>query len=426
MRILQVVHQYPPYKVGGTEIYAQNLSRALKARGHHVIVFHRGEPSLKRGVEASLDAQGVKVYAYREKVPPNPLRLFARSFRNPFMERSFAELILKEDPEVIHFQHLKDLSAALVSLAGKRGIPIVLSLHDYWFLCPNAQLLRWRDGTICEGPKLWLNCAYLCAAYRVGFSPILFPGPLVALLFAYRDRILRKALFMADLVVCPSEFVRSIFMKQGLPEGRVCTLENGIELSKGQILRKKEEKERVHFLYLGAIAWQKGVHILIEAFNRLGPAEATLTICGDETAFPDYTRKLREMASDSIIFQGAVGRSKMWATLASADVLILPSLWYEVSPLVIQEAFAAGVPVIASRIGALEEKVRHGVDGLLFPPGDATALCNLLRGLMANPSTLEGLRRNIRPVKTAMESAKEMEALYERYVLKGRNSDRGG
>ena len=92
----------------------------------------------------------------------------------------------------------------------------------------------------------------------------------------------------------------------------------------------------------------------------------------------------------------------------------MPSLWYENSPLVIQEAFAAKVPVIASDLGALAEKVRHGLDGLLFPPGDAASLREVLRRLIEEPAILKCLRANIRPVKSMAEHAKEIEALYER------------
>jgi len=422
MRILQVVHQYPPQKIGGTEIYTQNLSRALKNKGHEVIVFRRGETSAERRLGMRVGSDGLEVYTLYDMVARNPLSQFLSSFRNPFVDESFTEVLEEEAPDLIHFQHLKGLSNRLIVMAKERGIPTVLTLHDYWFICPNAQLLRWGDNKLCPGPRLWLNCAYSCAAPRVGFPAPLFPGPLAAGLFAYRDRLLRKALAATDLIICPTEFVRSIFLRWGLPKEKVRLIEHGIEPPIDSLPGRA--KDGLNFLYLGGIAWQKGLHTLIQAFQSLGSVSATLAVCGDEQAFPDYARALREMVGDSsITFRGLIPRSQLWSTLAQADVVVIPSLWYEVSPLVVEEAFAAGVPVIASGIGALAEKVRHGVDGFLFPPGDVAHLSHLLREIVANPSILEGLRNNIQRVKTLEEHVGEIEALYARLGAQKEHSD---
>jgi len=425
MRILQTVHQYPPRNVGGTEMYTQNLSRALQARGHDVTVFHRGKPLPEPAVETSRDAYGVQVQTYREKMPAGSARLLLRSFRNRPLESAFDELIAREEPNVVHFQHLKDLSVALPCLAHSRDIVTVLSLHDYWYMCPNAQLIQWANGRTCRGPKLWLNCGYLCAARRAGWPMVLFPGPLASVLFAYRHLALRRVLSVADLVVCPSEFARSLFIRRGFPAAKLITCENGIEPPGCGGLRVRHSNDVIHFLYLGSIAWQKGVHVLVEAFNRVGAPGARLTICGDETVFPDYSRSLRRLASESVEFRGPLTRAQVWASLASADAVVVPSLWYEVSPLVIQESFAAGVPVIASRIGALTEKVRDGVDGFLFPAGDANELAHLLRRVAMDPSILHGLTGNLPAVKTVADCAEEMEALYERCLRRRGRSDGG-
>jgi glycosyltransferase involved in cell wall biosynthesis len=426
MRILQTVHQYPPDKVGGTEMYTQNLSRALKARGHDVAVFHRGKPLTRPEVETSTDACGVRVHAYRQQLPARSVGLFLRSFRNRRLESAFDELIAREEPDVVHFQHLKDLSAALPRLARGRDIVTVLSLHDYWFLCPNAQLVQWANGRACDGPKLWLNCGYLCAAPRAGWPTVLFPAPITSVLFAYRHLALRRVVSTVDLLVCPSEFARSLFIRRGFPEAKLITSENGIEPPERDRVQARLNNDAVQLLYLGSIAWQKGVHVLLEAFNRIGPANVRLTICGDETVFPEYSQRLRELAGESVEFRGPLTRPEVWAALSSADALVVPSLWYEVSPLVIQESFAARVPVIASRIGALTEKIRDGVDGLLFPPGDANALAHLLRRVAMDPSILHALERSLPTVKTLADCAEEMEALYEECLRRRVRSNGGG
>ena len=153
--------------------------------------------------------------------------------------------------------------------------------------------------------------------------------------------------------------------------------------------------------------------MLVEAFNGLADGSAELWIYGDPSVFPDYARRLRELAANPRIrFLGKVDDEDVGSALSELDALIVPSLWYENSPLVIQEAFAAKVPVIASDLGALAEKVRHGLDGLLFRPGDRQDLVAKIGSLLEKPLLLKELRENIRPVKTIEENADELERLY--------------
>jgi glycosyltransferase involved in cell wall biosynthesis len=151
----------------------------------------------------------------------------------------------------------------------------------------------------------------------------------------------------------------------------------------------------------------------------------TLSIYGDETAFPDYAAGLRRAATHpGIRFEGQVSRSALWPALAQLDALVAPALWYETFSIVAHEAFAAGLPVIASRIGVMPEVVRNGVDGLLFPPGDDDALCTLLLGLVRHPERLENLRNNIRPAHTMADHAARVQDIYAE--ITGRYADERG
>ena len=121
--------------------------------------------------------------------------------------------------------------------------------------------------------------------------------------------------------------------------------------------------------------------MLVEAFNRLPEAAAALTIYGSETAFPDYAAEVRTLAAHpNIRFAGPLDHRHVGAALRQMDCLVVPSVWYENSPLVIQEAFAMGLPVIASRLGALAEKVQDGRTGYLFAPGDSADLARAVAG----------------------------------------------
>jgi glycosyltransferase involved in cell wall biosynthesis len=140
-------------------------------------------------------------------------------------------------------------------------------------------------------------------------------------------------------------------------------------------VRSHLERTRIEFqiAYIGSLAWQKGVHVLIEAFNHI-PGPATLTIYGDPEVFPEYSAQLQALAqSPRIRFAGKLRRADLWTTLSEVDLIAVPSLWYENQPLTILEAFAANVPVIASNIGALPELVEDERTGWLVEPGDVDA-----------------------------------------------------
>jgi glycosyltransferase involved in cell wall biosynthesis len=413
MHILQVVHQFPPERLGGTEIYTLSLSRALAGRGHQVTVVHGLHDAVNcPPLAETARVDGLRVFRF-QPVAANPLRLFIRSFDNPPVEAAFTDLLRQLRPDVVHFQHLKGLSARLVGISRRAGLPAVWTLHDYWAFCGNAQLIRPRNHT-CGGPRLWLNCAD-CAAARVGAPAAILAAPGVALLFAYRDRLLRQALAQASLLIAPSAFVRARFLQQGFPPGRLLHVDHGIDLPPAPVVHRPDPDGRLRCVFLGGLARQKGVHVLVQAFNGLDPNRASLTIYGDETVFPDYVRTLKTaVRHPGIRFGGQLPRERLWEVLADADVLAIPSLWFETSSLVAQEAFAAGVPVVASALGALTERVRDGVDGLLVPPGDVEALRAALSRLIAAPDLLAGLRTGIRPVTTIDEHVAEIEAIYQR------------
>lgn len=165
--------------------------------------------------------------------------------------------------------------------------------------------------------------------------------------------------------------------------------------------------------YLGSIGRQKGVHVLISAMNELPWEGVTLDLYGDPAVFPDYAAGLQAQAQHpGIRFRGLVPRERLWDALADLDVLVMPTLWYEASPYTIREAFAARLPVIASDIGAPGSMVRHGVDGLLFAPGDAAALRNTLLDLLRRPERVAELRAGIAPVRTVEAHLEEVEQVY--------------
>jgi len=409
MNILFVVHQFLPERVGGIEVYIHTLAKSLLALGHRVLVFHGSRQEIGPG-----EHEGVPTFHTRGTFQ-GPLRSRLEGevlLHNPQAEVDFAAVLAKWRPDLVHVHHLAGLSPRIVDLALAHGVPVVTTLHDYWFFCPNAQLLRF-DHRLCRGPHLGLDCA-LCALHRVKAMALAPLAPVIAPFFHARNRTLWWTLERAALVIAPSRFTRKLFLRRGLNPERVVMLGHGIEAPSIPPMREAGDG-RLRCIYIGGLAWQKGVHVLIEAFGGLDTDRASLTIYGDENAFPRYSRELHRLARNpNVTFGGPFDHRRLWDILAEADVLVVPSLWYEAASLVISEAFAAGVPVIASGHGALAEKIRDGVDGLLFRPGDAADLRAKIEQLIAEPSLLETLRRNIPPMKTMEEHAQELEAIYRR------------
>ncbi|MFW6116362.1 MAG: glycosyltransferase family 4 protein [bacterium] len=378
MRIALVVHKFPPASMGGTEVYTHSLARELSKQGHAVFVFYKHDQAEGRNsVTTWEEREGFR--ACRVSRPSDigsgsAFAQFLDTFFNPGIEHAFQRFLDEVEPDIVHFQHVMSLSYRLIALAKQRGIPAFLTLHDYWFICANSQLI-WPDAQICRGKALGLNCARCVLAPRLNSPLAQILRPVTAALLQTRDVLVRRAALKTDRLIAPSNFLIEQYVEAGFPADKFAYLENGIDVERIRRYRRQPSiGGRVRFAYLGSLAWQKGVHVLLKAFRGIPADKAILRVYGDPTVFPDYAAHLQEIAdSANTCFEGTVPNQEVGRVLAETDMMMVPSLWYENSPVVIQEAFAAGVPVVASKIGALNEKIHHGVDGLLCRPGDPSA-----------------------------------------------------
>jgi len=412
MRIALVVHKFPPASLGGTEIYTLNLARALAAR-HTVAVLYRDDGDGKQdGVEREM-RDGFQTWRVGRAFDPrraNPAMLFQDTFFNPDIETVFRRFLAEFKPDLIHFQHLMSLSYRLPALAA--GIPALLTLHDYWFLCANSQLI-WPDMQVCRGKAWGLNCAR-CATARAGGPVLRFARPLLAPVMQLRDGLIRNAALHVGRFISPSRFLRERYLAAGFSATHFEVLENGIDMSRFNVpWQPRPAQTPLRVTYLGSLAWQKGVHVLVEAARGISPQALHIRVIGNLQTFPDYVQRLRAIADpDVITFDGAIDNARVAEVLANTDILAVPSLWYENSPVVIQEAHAAGVPVIASRLGALTEKVRDGVDGLLVAPGDVETWREALQELISQPERLAALRAAVPKPLSFSEHLARLQEIY--------------
>lgn len=421
MRVAYVVHKYPPESLGGTEIYTWTLARHMRDLGHEVHVFYP-LPGLSPDT-SRIERDGLRLWRVPlpAQGPRNVAARYWATFRSRPIERAFGRFLTETRPELIHYQHLQGVSAKLVSMAA--GLPRVMTLHDYWYFCANSQLVL-PDWRICTPPYRGARCA-TCGLSVARLGGIRWLAPLLGLPFGYRNDVLAREIAQIDAFIAPSRFLRGQYVARGIDPARITAIEHGLDTDRiaptdGPL---SPPPGQPHFMFLGSIARHKGLHVLIEAFNRL-PEHVGLTIHGDADVFPEYTASLRAMARHPRIrFGGPLDHRHVGDALRQADYLVVPSLWHETYCLVIQEAMGVGTPAVASRMGAMTERIRDGVDGRLFEAGNADELERILRELIAHPELHERYRANIRPVDTMAAHAKKVAGVYGR-VMAARGNGR--
>ncbi|MBP6016568.1 MAG: glycosyltransferase family 4 protein [Candidatus Promineofilum sp.] len=417
MRILHIVHQYVPDHVAGTELYTQSVARRQAQRGHEVAIFTPlNRPGRFSGAPDEED--GVRVY----RVPVgqrSATAVFRSTFGHAGLSAALETVRQREAPDIVHLQHLMGLPAGAVLRLEESGSPYVISLHDYWYGCANGQLLTNDSHTLCAGPDARFHNCGRCAVARAGLAAGAgLLGPLAAPLMRRRDEVLRPIFDGARRIMAPNEFVRQVHAGMGFSTARVVINPLGLDRPPGlaeQIAGHRTARipGELKLGYVGSISRQKGLHVLIEAMNELPVEGVTLDIYGDLVVFPAYVAELRALVRHpGIRFNGLLPRERLWAVLGDMDALVMPTLWYEASPATIREAFAAGLPVIASDLGAPGSMIRHGVDGLLFPAGDVAALQATLARLAADPARLDALRAGIPQVRTEAEHVRQIDDVY--------------
>ncbi len=429
MRLLLVHHAYPPESAFGSETYTAALARRL-ARAHDVTVLHRSaDPARPDHDVRESRRDGVRVFSLNNLHRDVP---GFEAYRDGGAAAAAARVMDAVRPELVHVGHLTGLSTGLVFEARRRGAPVVLTLHDFWTLCPLGQLLN-VQLEVCPGPtpRRCLGCvgaqvAPAPAAARALGRRLPLAAALGGILAragsAGEERIaarlaeMNEVLRAADVLVAPSAFLRARMESLGVVGIEV--LPNGHEPVQ-TLPRRPDPEGRVRFGFVGAAIPSKGVHVLAEAFRRLGDPRVTLAVHGPFVPYhgdTGYEARVRSILGPPAAgaLRGAFPHDDLGAILAGLDVLVVPSLWEENAPLTVEEAFLARLPLVVSDHGGLAERVREGVDGLRFRPGDADDLARVMRRLVDEPELRARLGHNPPPVPTMDEHVAGLEALYAR------------
>jgi len=356
MKILIVHNHY--HQPGGEKVAVETQVSLLRERGHQVIRYTRHNAEIER-------------YNLWQKAAFLPSTIFSRR-----TYRELRSLVAEERPDVAHVHNVFPLiSPAVYRALRELGIPIVQTLHNFRFLCPNA--LFYTHGQICERCKLGntFHAARL-RCYRQSY--------ILSSLYALSIGLHRRwgTFGMIDRFIALTEFTARKLVEGGLTtQDKVSVLGNF--LSEPLPDPASFEDKKPYVMYLGRLSPEKGVGVLLHALDGL--PELQVKIAGHGP----HGEILREMAhrhrKGQVEFLGHVAGEMKWRLLREAMGAVVPSLWYETFALAALESMAVATPVVASDLGSLPYVVEDGKSGLLFRPGDSEDLRHKLAWLMAQP-----------------------------------------
>jgi glycosyltransferase involved in cell wall biosynthesis len=407
VRILLVAHRFSPDGFGGVERYTQALAGELQRRGDQVAVL-AGQQATSSALPMLMRErlpEGVPLYRIVGR-PESPARFLADNER---LLQLFTAVMVEFAPDVVHVNHLWGLAPDLVTTAHRYGTAVVVSLHDFHFLCPLVHLQK-RSGEICGGPDGGRECAATCFRSEGAQAP---------LRWGLRTAYFRRLLGTAHRVIAYSKHVASYFEQHGLAAERVRIIPNGVSFAQNQSVAGPDESagRPMKLAFCGAVVRHKGVHLIIEALDAARVGRAELLVVG---ATPEgrYVEEIRAQAATvpglNVEFHGPYEPREMPELLKDTDYVIVPSLVPEAGPIVPREALALGIPTIVSSAGALPEAIRDGDNGLVFASGRAGVLAGILRRLSRDPSLSRRLRQGARATTsvTLATHAGQVSAVY--------------
>ncbi len=388
MRVLQAHNYYK--QIGGEEAVLANEQALLAGHGHET-----------------------RLFSVSNKDVVGPWAMVRAGWLAPYSNsarEAIALEIAEFTPDVVHVHNsFVLLTPSIYDACRDAGVPVVQTLHNYRTVCANGLFMR--EGRPCEdcvGASPWRAVLYRCYG-----NSRLASAALARMIATHRRR--RTWQTKVDRFIVLTEFAKRRFVNAGFPDDRITVKPNFVEDRN----TGTGKEPRGGALFVGRLSAEKGVHVLLRAWKGI---EASLRIAGDGPLLAS----VRDTAMANVEILGRAGPDAVAAEMARAAFLVFPSEWYEGFPMTIAEAFCQGLPVIASRLGAMVEIVEDGHTGLHFTPGDAADLAAKVRWAESHPEEMRRMGANARRIYeekfTPEANYPQLTTIYEQAIENNRRS----
>jgi len=438
MKIVFCLHHFLPEYIAGTEIYALRLAQYLKKAGIEVVILI---PHFDQSTNSEYEYENLRVIRYGEQSIST--RKIIMGSQKPAGLEAFGNILKEEKPDIIHFHELangRGVSIFHVQKANQLGIPIVLTCHLSYYSCLRGSLI-YKDQQKCDGEiqiKRCTDCLYqskhitgLKAKGLLAAATILFKAGIdatkinstlgTALGYPFIIKKLKADLLtlatITEKIVVLGDWYKDILVTNGVPVAKLICIKQGLTNEVLMPIKTSQATLPLKLVFIGRISALKGLHLLIAAINQLPLGQVSLDIFGPKTE-DSYAAECENasLSNKNIQWKGTIASTDVIATLSKYDILCLPSTFSEMSPLVIQEAFAAGIPVLASDVHGNAAQIQDGVNGWLFKFKDSNSLANKLQLLVAAPALVEKARLHLPKANLFTEVAREHIALYVKII----------
>jgi glycosyltransferase involved in cell wall biosynthesis len=393
---MKVVLVHNSYQQPGGEDRVYQVERdLLRAHGHEVVEYYRSNHEIEE-------------YSRIERLMLGPRTVWSSASR-----RQFTELLREVKPDLVHVHNtFAVISPSIYGACRRRRVPVVQTLHNFRLLCPAATFFR--DGRVCHDCSTNLAHGVLHGCYRKSRAGT----AAVAAMLAWHRRIGTYST-LVDRYIALTEFAREKFIAGGFEPGKLAVKPNCVYPDPAE-----RESDGSYAVFVGRLETEKGVQTLLAAWRKMG--ERIPLLLAGAGALTEEVRAAT-VSMPQVKCLGQIPSGRLFEVIKGARFLVLPSLCYENFPMTLAEAYACGVPVVVSELGAMKEIVAHGSTGLLFRPGDADDLVAKVSFAWNNREYLRRLGRQARKeYESKYTSELNYKALVEIYrsVLPNENTAR--
>lgn len=406
-KVLIISHGHPAFSKGGAEVAAYNLFKEYKKLypGKALFLARHGKTGTETFPIAQLEKDEFLFFS-------NTHDYFTHTQpQKEILWKEVKALIEQFKPTVVHFHHYIHIGVELIRIVKKSSSApkVILTLHEYSAICNhNGQMVKTGESKQLCYKSSPVECHNCFTATSAGD-------------FLLREYFLKSYFEIIDHFISPSRFLKERYVSWGIAAEKITVIENGQQPALHIESRDISEKEyKLRFGYFGQLNPYKGIDVLLKAFQLIPKSvkkQLRLDIFGAnlEIQPPEFINKVKHLLADNetiVTNHGSYESSELPFLLNQVDCVIVPSIWWENSPMVIQEAFMYKRPVICSNIGGMQEKVSDGITGMYFMARKSSDLAEKIIMLCNDRNLLMRLSKNIKSPLSIQECANEHLELY--------------